>query len=59
MAVFAGTIFLTMLGAGVAAFFVGQALLRGEHMDASLSDPGALRSVLGAGCSTCRATPAL
>ncbi len=37
-----------MLVASFAAFFVGQALLSGQHLDASLSDPGALRSVVGA-----------
>ena len=48
LAVFAGVVFLTMLLASVAAFLVGQLLLSGQHLDASLSDPGALRSVLGA-----------
>ena len=48
LAVFAGVVFLTMLIASVTAFFVGQALLSGQHLDASLSDPGALRSVVGA-----------
>ena len=48
LAVFAGVVFLTMLIASFAAFFVGQALLSGQHLDASLSDPGALRSVVGA-----------
>jgi hypothetical protein len=48
MVVFAGTVFITMLAAGLTAFFVGQALLAGQDLDASLSDPGALRSVLGA-----------
>jgi ABC-type transport system involved in multi-copper enzyme maturation permease subunit len=47
-AVFAGTVFLIMLAAGFASFFIGQALLSGKHLDVSLSDPGALRSVLGA-----------
>ena len=47
LAVFAGTVFLTMLAAGFASFFVGQALL-GEQLGASLSDPGALRAVFGA-----------
>ena len=47
LAVFAGTVFLTMLAAGFTSFFVGQALL-GEQLSASLTDPGALRSVLGA-----------
>ena len=31
-----------------ASFFVGQALLSGQHLEASLTDPGALRSVFGA-----------
>ena len=48
LAVFAGVVFLTMLVASVAAFLVGQLLLSGQHLDASLADPGALRSVLGA-----------
>ena len=48
LAVFAGVVFLTMLVASVAAFLVGQLLLSGQHLDTSLSDPGALRSVLGA-----------
>ena len=47
LAVFAGTGFLTMLAASFTAFLVGQALL-GEQLSASLSDQGALRSVLGA-----------
>ena len=47
LAVFAGTVFLTTLAAGFTAFFVGQDLL-GDQLSASLSDPGALRSVLGA-----------
>jgi len=48
LAVFAGVVFLTMLVASFAAFFVGQALLSAQDLDASLSDPGALRSVVGA-----------
>ena len=47
LAVFAVTVFLTMLAASFTSFFVGQALL-GHRLDASLSDPGALRSVVGA-----------
>ena len=47
LAVFAGTVFLTMLAASFTSFLVGQALL-GDQLSASLSDPGALRSVLGA-----------
>ena len=48
IAVFAGVVLVTMLLASVAAFLVGQALLSGHQLDASLSDPGALRSVVGA-----------
>ncbi len=33
-----------------ASFLIGQALLSGTHASASLSTPGALRAVLGAGC---------
>jgi len=47
LAVFAGAVFVTMLAASFTAFLVGQALLSGKGMDASLSDPGALRSVIG------------
>ncbi|MEP6562928.1 MAG: ABC transporter permease [Nakamurella sp.] len=47
LAVFAVTVFLTMLAASFASFLVGQALL-GDQLNATLSDPGALRSVLGA-----------
>lgn len=48
LAVFAGAVFSTTLIASFASFFIGQALLTGKGMDASLSDPGALRSVIGA-----------
>ena len=48
LAVLAGTVLLTMLAASFTSFFVGQALLSGHHLDASLSDPGALRAVFGA-----------
>ena len=48
LAVFAGVVLLTMLAASFAAFFVGQAVLSGQHLGGSLSDPGALRSVVGA-----------
>jgi len=47
LAVFAVTVFFTMLAASFASFLVGQALL-GDRLNASLSDPAALRSVLGA-----------
>jgi ABC-2 type transport system permease protein len=39
LAVFAGTVFLTMLAASFTSFFVGQALL-GDQLSASLSDQG-------------------
>ena len=48
IAVFGGVVFLTMLVASFSAFLVGQALLHGQHLDASLADPGALRAVVGA-----------
>ncbi len=48
VAVFAVTVFLTTLVASTISFMVGQALLSGQHLDAALSDPGAMRSVLGA-----------
>jgi ABC-2 type transport system permease protein len=41
-------VFLTLLVASLTAFTVGQAILSGKHMEASLSDPGALRSIVGA-----------
>src|SRR6478609_7313570 len=48
LAVFAAVVFLTMLIASFAAFFAGQALLSGQQLDASLSDPGSVRAVVGA-----------
>jgi len=48
IAVFTGVVFLTMLPASLAAFFLGQLLFSGQNLDASLSDPDALRSVVGA-----------
>ena len=48
LAVFAGVVLLTMLAASFAAFFAGQAVLSGQHLGGSLSDPGALRAVVGA-----------
>lgn len=48
LAVFAVVVFLTMLAASFASFLIGQALLSGHHPNASLSSPGALRSVVGA-----------
>ena len=48
LAVFAGVTFVVTLVASFVAFFLGQALLSGHSLDASISDPGALRSVFGA-----------
>jgi ABC-2 type transport system permease protein len=48
LTVFAGVVLLTMLAASFAAFFVGQAVLSGEHLGSTLSDPGVLRAVVGA-----------
>lgn len=48
LAVCAVAVFLTMLVSSFIAFFLGQALLSGKHLNASLSDTGALRSIFGA-----------
>jgi ABC-2 type transport system permease protein len=48
LAVFAGVIFPVSLIASFTAFFLGQMLLNSQHIGASISAPGALRSVIGA-----------
>lgn len=48
LAVFAGAVFCTMLIASFISFFVGQALLSTHDLGVSLSEPAALRSVVGA-----------
>ena len=48
LAVCASAVFATMLASSFIAFGVGQAVLSGKHLNASLSDPGALRSIVGA-----------
>jgi ABC-2 type transport system permease protein len=48
LAVFATAVFVTMLLASFTSFLIGQALLSGHHPTASLADPEALRSVVGA-----------
>jgi ABC-2 type transport system permease protein len=48
LAVFAAAVFATTLIAALAAFLTGQALLSERNLDVSLSDPGVLRSILGA-----------
>ena len=46
--VMAGVVFVVSLVASFISFFLGQLLLSGHHLDASITDPGALRSVVGA-----------
>jgi ABC-2 type transport system permease protein len=48
LAVFAGTTFAVSLVASFISFFLGQALLSGHHLNAAITAPGALRSVIGA-----------
>lgn len=48
LAVIATTVFAAMILASAAAFLIGQALLAKRDLDVPLSDPVALRSVLGA-----------
>lgn len=47
LAVFAGVVLVVSLVASFVSFFLGQSLLSGKGLDASISDPGALRSVIG------------
>jgi hypothetical protein len=46
--VFAGVVFALTLVTSFVSFFLGQALLSSHHLNASISAPGALRSVIGA-----------
>ncbi|MDQ2811245.1 MAG: ABC transporter permease [Actinomycetota bacterium] len=48
LAVFAGVVFTLTLITSFVSFFLGQALLSSHHLNASISAPGALRSVIGA-----------
>jgi hypothetical protein len=48
LGVFAGVVFVVSLVASFVAFFLGQALLSSHQLNASISSPGALRSVFGA-----------
>lgn len=48
LVVFAGVVFTLTLVTSLVSFFLGQALLSGHHLNASISAPGALRSVIGA-----------
>jgi ABC-2 type transport system permease protein len=49
MAVFTGVVGVASIASTFVAFFLGQSLLSGKHLNASISDPGALRMVIGAG----------
>jgi ABC-type transport system involved in multi-copper enzyme maturation permease subunit len=44
--VFAGVSFAVSLAASLAAFFTGQAILAGKHLDTTLAQPGVPRAVL-------------
>jgi len=48
LGVFAAVVFAVSLIASFVSFFVGQALLSGHHLGASITAPDALRSVIGA-----------
>jgi ABC-2 type transport system permease protein len=48
LGVFASVAFVVSLIASFVSFFLGQALLSSHHLNASISSPGALRSVIGA-----------
>ncbi|HEX7083252.1 MAG TPA: ABC transporter permease subunit [Gaiellaceae bacterium] len=43
------TTLVLMVPSAFAAFFVGQAILSGRHIEAGIGDPGVARAVLGAG----------
>lgn len=47
--VFAGVVGGVCIAAALAAFFAGQALLSSRHIEVSITGPGALRMVIGAG----------
>jgi ABC-2 type transport system permease protein len=48
LAVFAAVSFVVMFAASLVSFFLGQTLLSGHNIGASITDPTALRSVVGA-----------
>ncbi len=48
-AVFGVVTFVVTTIAALAAFLVGQAILSGEHLGVAISEPGAIRSVVGTG----------
>jgi ABC-2 type transport system permease protein len=45
--VLAAAVFAACLAATAAAFVIGQSILAGHHLDASLGDPGTIRAVAG------------
>lgn len=47
LAVFAGVVLVVSLVASVVSFYLGQSLLSSKGLQATISDPGALRSVVG------------
>ena len=47
--VFTAVALVTGLIASFLSFFIGQAILSGKHLSASLGDPGVLRAVIGGG----------
>jgi ABC-type transport system involved in multi-copper enzyme maturation permease subunit len=48
VAVFATTVFSVSLISSLISFFLGQALLSGQHLDVAITSTGALRAVIGA-----------
>ena len=46
--VMAGVVFVVALVGSLISFFLGQLLLSSHHLNVSITDPGALRSVIGA-----------
>ncbi|MFI1093171.1 ABC transporter permease [Streptomyces sp. NPDC020917] len=48
-ALFAAVVWVLMTASALVAFLIGQSLLSSHHLGMSLSDPGALRMVMGAG----------
>lgn len=47
--VFAATAFVVGTAGCFGAYFVGQAILSGRHLESSIGDPGVLRAVIGGG----------
>jgi hypothetical protein len=47
--VYAAVVLALMIPATIAAFFVGESILSGRHIDIAFSHPGVVRAVIGAG----------